>query len=350
MNYSDILKQSWHIIWQNKFFWILGLLAALGGSSVSGSAQFNGNSFNNISTPSGTSGTSGSSGSGDFTEFETLLEELGVGNFNNIPWDTIGPVVGILASIILCLMLFKLIMYFIRFIAESGMIQAAFNIANGQESDFRRAFAAGRPFVFPMFGMRLLLSLPILIVILVMLIVGAAVVAQMATAGDPMAAGTTMLAFAPLAGCVICLMVPISLFTSLLYPVAQRGMVLRGMGAVDSLRHAWYILKNNIGDMLLLGFIFVVLGLVIGIIAAIIAVPILIASGAPLFFALATNNFDFSAVSSALYVLIGVGFLVMILISACVNAIAVSYRSTAFTLAYIEFANKAKLAKAAEEI
>ena len=295
--------------------------------------------FNNFGGSGGSSGSSGSGTTGA-SDIETFFEELATGNFDSIPWETLSTVIGIIASVVLCLILFSFVMYFIRFIAESGMIQAAFDVSNGQQSSFKQAFASGRPFLIPMFGMRLLLSSPFIALIIIMMIGGAVVGIQGVNGGDQealLATGFVIL------GCLVCLMVPLNLLTSILYPVAQRGMVLRGMGITDSIRHAWETFRNNLGEMLLLALIFTILGMVVGVISAIILVPILLGSGAPLFLALISNDMDFSAVNPSLYGLLGLGFIAMIIVGAAINAFGVSYRSATFTVAYIEFMDKAKL-------
>jgi len=340
MDYGKILKEGWRITWETKFLWLLGFLAALGGNTISGNGSGGGN------TNFGNFGGSGSPSGGGSSDFETFIEDFF--NTGTIPSgfeETIGAVIGIFAAIFICFFCFFLIMYFVRFIAESGLIQAAFDIANGQPSNFSQAFSAGRPFMIPMFGMRLILAIPTLVVITIGLIGGAVTAAQSIASfeNNPEAIFGAFGFFGIVMGCFLCLIIPYSIFVSLIYPLAQRGMVLRGMRAMDSIRHGWETLKNNIGEMLLLGVIYVALGIAVGIVSAIILIPIVLAFAAPMFLTLANNNFDFTAVGAGQYGLIGIGFFVIILVSSAINAVAVTFRSSSFTLAYIEFMNKSKL-------
>ena len=43
MDYGNLLKRSWDIVWHNKFMFILGFLAALGSGGSNPSSRANGN-------------------------------------------------------------------------------------------------------------------------------------------------------------------------------------------------------------------------------------------------------------------------------------------------------------------
>ncbi len=334
MDYGKILKEGWHITWKNRFLWWLGLIAYFGGNRVSGSINANG--FNSFGSPSSSPISPGVSPSDIDNQFDELFRNFESGTYDST-LQSIAITIGVL---VFCLVIFSIIMWFFRFAAEAAMIQGAFDVINGQESGFSRAFNQGRQFIIPMFGMRLIIISPLIFLGLLGIAGGITIAIQANN-------GANLDTFGPIFGCFamlgVCLLFPYFIITTLLYPLAQRSMVLRGMGAMDSLYHSWDTFRANLGETLLFGVIFFAFSLGVGIVTAILVIPIILATGYPLFSALMSQNFDFTAVNSGLYYLLGIGIVAIIPIGAIVQSIAVSYRSATFTLAYIEFMDKAKL-------
>src|SRR5690606_40679925 len=79
--------------------------------------------------------------------------------------------------------------------------------------------------------------------------------------------------------CLLCLLVPFMIALSLIYPFAFRGVILRDLGAMDSIRHGWRTLKSNFGEIILLSLAFFLVNILILIVAAAILVPVALAVG-----------------------------------------------------------------------
>jgi hypothetical protein len=138
-------------------------------------------------------------------------------------------------------------------------------------------------------------------------------------------------------GCLACLMVPLILFVSVIYPFAQRGAILRDLGVMDSIRHGWQVVKTNVSDIILLVVLFIVLGFLFGLAAFVVLLPFALVSLAPGLASLVISggSFDFGNI-----LLLAGGGICIGLVGAAINSIVVAFRSTAVTLAYQEFTSK----------
>jgi hypothetical protein len=120
---------------------------------------------------------------------------------------------------------------------------------------------------------------------------------------------------------------------SFLYPFAVRGLVLRDLGVVNSIRHGWQVLRKNLGNILVLAIVFLVIGIVIGLVGVLIAGLLAAPFVAPIFLALIRET----GISTPSILLAVVGGILFVLVAAAVNSILVAFQSTTFTLAYQDF-------------
>ena len=137
--------------------------------------------------------------------------------------------------------------------------------------------------------------------------------------------------------CLSCFLALLTLVLNLIYPFAYRGIMLRDLRVMDSIRHGWRVLRENLGEILLLGLIFFVINLIISAIAALIIGLVGISSG---MFAVLTSGGE---MSTAQIVAAGVGMLAAFVIFAIISAIVTAWRSATFTLAYEQWTGKEAL-------
>jgi len=123
---------------------------------------------------------------------------------------------------------------------------------------------------------------------------------------------------------------------NILYPFAQRAAVLEDMGVVASIGRGWQVIKENLSEVIVLLLIFLLLGLLVGVVTLAVFLPLAALSFAPTAIRLISGG-TFEVMD---IVLASGGLLCMMLIGAAINAIFVSFRSSAFTLAYGEFTGK----------
>lgn len=318
MDYGNLLKRSWDIVWNNKFLFVLGFLAALG--SGGGGSNANGN-FNYQFGP-------------DDVPSEMLDQ---VTRF----WAQYGALVIGLA----CLgFIIAIILWLVRLAAQASLISAVERIEAGEKMTFGEAFSAGVGKLGRMVGLNVVMYGPFT---LFGLLAAGAGLATAWTAFSSAAAGASQSDIEAIFGgigifwvciaCVACLIVPLMLFVSVIYPFAQRGTILRDLSVMDSIRHGWQLVKANAGDVVLLVVLFIVLGVLFGFATFIVLIPFALVSLAPGIASLVMSegSFDFGNI-----LLLAGGGICIGLVAAAVNSIMVAFRSTAVTLAYQEFTNK----------
>lgn len=324
MDYTNLLKRAWELVWNNKFMFVLGFLAALsGGGGGGGGGNFN----------------SGSPGSGDDI---TLPPDV----VNNIEQFWVQYAVLIVAVIIFFILL-GIAFWLLSMIGRAGMVSSAVRLDAGETVTLRDAFSVGTSKLGSMVGLSLLMYGPFILFGLIAFVafaatIGTAVLAEFSGSGGDMEAlgagiGGLFICF----GLLACLIVPLSLLVSVVYPFAMRGLVLYDYGAVESVRHGWQIVKENVGDIIVLAILFFVIGILFGIVAAIVLVPL----AAIIFLPTILPMINSGTVQIANIVILIIGGIFLGVAGAAINSIFISFRSTAVTLAYQQFIGKNNVEK-----
>lgn len=309
MDYMDTIKRGFSLTWNNKFMWVLGFLAALG----SGSAFSNSNySFNSSDT----------AGMVDWMTPERMAA-LSAGL---VAFSCVAVIVGI-------------ILWLVALSARGGLIAGAAQLDRGLgKPTFRSAFRMGWRKVWRLAGMTIVLyAVPVIVfMVLVIGFIAVAGGAALMASGmeNPSALGAGIGGLALVFLCLLCLLVPVAIVLSLIYPFAFRGIILRDLGAMDSIRHGWRTLKEHLGEIILLGLAFFLIGIIILIVAAAILVPVGLAVGVPIAMLSGSNA---TAVQG---ILAGLGIVVGLVIFALISAISTAWQSSTFTLAYLEWTGK----------
>ncbi len=307
MNYGDTLRRGWQVTWNNKWLWLLGFLAALGG----------GGGFS-----SSTGGDGGTTAPGTTPNIEPGMLAAIIGG----------------AALLFCIaFIVGILLWLVSLASKGGLITSVAELDRGQPSSFGRAFRQGWRKLLPLVGMTLLLF-AVVIVLAIILGVGFA-----GTAVAALSAGASMDsdALAGLLGtagfvffCLLCLLVPLSLVLNLIYAFAYRGIMLRDMGVMDSIRHGWRVVRENLGEILLLGLLFFIINLIIGFVAVFLMGLLGVSSG---MFSLLMSGGE---PTTSQLVGAGVGLLAAFIIFAIISAIFTAWRSATFTLAYQQWTGK----------
>lgn len=307
MDYIGLISRGWTITWENKYLWILGFLAALTGGS-------------NIFT--------WSTDSSDFGDPGAMAspEMLGTIAAGVLLAACVGVIVGIL-------------LWLVSLAAKGGLIGSVARLDMKQPVEgFGAAFRIGWRKVWRLAGLTIVLFGIIFLIFIAVIVVfalsGGALAVLFGGGGDENAlfAGLGILGLCLLG--LLCLMIPLFIFLSLIYPFAMRGMVLRDMGIGDSIRHGYRVLLDNLGAILLLSLAFLLLNVIAGILVLVILLPLGLAVAVPM---------SLLADSSATFLqglIIVLGGLAAVVVTALVSALIVAWQSSTFTLAYLEFTGK----------
>lgn len=311
MDYGKILSRAWTIVWENKWLLVLGFLAALGsGGSSGGSSNFRSQSPGNFGS--------------DFpNDFRAM-------------WSEFAPFIGIAIGFFILLVI---ILWLVSLVGEAGMIASVNRLEAGEKVTLRDGFQAGISYLKNMIPLSLVLFGPFLIVGLIFAVIGISfAIASLSDGGDfPVRSfGMIGLCLAPLA----CILGIAGVVVSFVYPMAQRGIIIEGLGLMAGIRRGWQVLRTNIVEIILLGIIFAIIGFFISIAALIVAAPLALLFILPT----AVAAFEGSAVfTTGTIMMVAIGVMVFIVLAAAVGSILRAFQSTAFTLGYHHWTGKASL-------
>ncbi len=237
IDYGSTLSRAWQITWRHKVLWIFGILAGCSQSNSSGNSGSGNNSNFNVGP------------NGD-VQLPPEIERF----FSRDPQQYLPLIIGVVCV----LLLVGLIFFILGLLGEGGLIQGVATADSTGSVTFGEAWAAGVSKIVPLFLLRLVIAVPIIVV--VFLIAGLAVIT----------AGFALICIVPL----ICLLVPAAIVVSIWQHFAKYYIVLQGSGVIDSLRQSWAFLRQNWAQVLVLGLITIVISFVIGIV---LALPMILA-------------------------------------------------------------------------
>jgi hypothetical protein len=243
--------------------------------------------------------------------------------------ENLGAVIAAASAIILFLICFlfilAIILWLVRLTAQAGMIDAAARLDAGEKVTFGEAISAGWHKLGRMVGLNIILFGVFFLAVIVGMIVlamgaGATAAGAAASQGDiGTLIGALGAGLVALICCLMCVFLLLGIVVNVLYPFAR-----------------WQVIKDNLGEVIILVFLFLLLGFLVGVVTFAVFIPLAALSFAPA----ALRMFGGGTIEAMDIALASGGLLCMILIGAAINAIYVAFRSTVFTLAYGEFTSK----------
>ena len=247
MNYGEVLQRAWQIIWKHKILWIFGILAGCGETaSNTGSSSNSGWRQQGGQLP------------GEWNlwlqQFQRFIE--------NIPFWVW------LMLIALGLILFVVIIL-LNTIGRIGLIQGTVQADDGAPRlEFGSLFSSSFTYFWRVFLLNLLVGLALVALFLILLI--PTIFLGIATLG------IALLCLIPL----LCLLIPFSWFVSLVLEQSIIAIVAENRGIISGLERGWQVVTRNIGPMIVMALILFVggaiVGLILGIPAALTLIPIIL--------------------------------------------------------------------------
>lgn len=303
-NFGEVLTRAWQIVWKHRVLWIFGILASCG----RGGSSFNGNS--------GGGGANG--GPGTPPDLPPQVMQL---------LQTIQENLTAFIAITIALgCVIWIVTIFLSTIGKIGLIRGTFQVDSGAEGlIFGQLFSESTPYFWRIFGLSLLIGLPVAVVIAA-LVAGLVVFAISASGGND-ASGIGLLALLPVfIGC-ICLLIPVMFVVGMIVRQAENAIVLEEMGILPALSRGWDVFRQNLGPIIIMAIILTVIGFVVGFV---IAIPVFIVA-VPAFIAFAAGE----AQNWTPLAIAGVCICLYIPISLLLNGIAIAYTESAWTLTYM---------------
>lgn len=302
-NFGEILTRAWQIIWKNRVLWIFGILASCGRG---------GSSFN---------GSGSSRGDGGFDTPSDLPPQ--VIQFLQTVQENLTTFIAITVALV-CII--WIVAIFLNTIGKIGLIRSTSQADGGAGNlIFGQLFSESTPYFWRIFGLSLLLGLPVILVVMA-LAAGLAVFAISAS-GVSDAATLGTIAFVPiLIGC-FCVLIPVMFVVHMITRQAENAIVLEEMRVLPALSRGWEIFRNNLGPIIIMAIILAVInfaaGLIVAIPVIIVALPAILA-----FVVGEAQNWTPLAIA-------GVCLCLYIPIALLLNGIAIAYTESAWTLTYL---------------
>ncbi len=296
LDYVDIIKKSWQIIWKYKWLWLFGFFAALG----SGGSNFS--NFSRYSTNSGNTSTAGA-------------------NFNQF----VSTYVVLIIFVVLLLMAIGLAVTVASIIAQGALIGSAAAADKEEPASLRLGWQIGLKYFWRLLGLGLLVGLVILFIVAIPIAVIVAAVVIGASAGSSMTPALFCLLPVGLVFLLILFVVAVLLGVSANY--GSRYIVLDGAGVIDGLKRGFSLLRLRWIDTLLMYLLMGVIGTVVGLVLLIPGAAIGLPALALLIGGVAAKSIFIVATG------VFVGMLAVLVMS-ILNGVFVAYSSVVWTLVY----------------
>jgi len=324
MNHINILKRALNITINYRALWIFGILLAL----TSGSGSSNGGGSNS-SSPNGDPNFNWQNPFGEFPQLSPELANMWIG----------------IAIGLACLLLISILIGAIaRYVSETALIRMVEEHENsGEQLTIRQGFRLGwSRAAWKMFLMDLLVVVSFVTVFVLLLALAALPLLVWLTENTPLQVIGTLVS----AGSILLLVfaaIVAGLAITLIMIFARRACSLENLGVRASLRRGYEMVKQRLGDLVMMGVMMFGIGLLwiivtipviiaIIIVAALIAgLPALLAGSIAGFFTQGTTPWIVAAIVGAPIFLIAV-----IIPGALIGGWQKVFSSSAWTLTYRE--------------
>jgi hypothetical protein len=306
-NFGEVLSRAWQIIWKHKVLWIFGIFAGCS----RGSGNFRGNTGG---------GGNGGPGQPNFPPEVMRVFEFIQQNLTMI----------IVLGCILLLVIWA-ITIFLGTIGKVGLIRGTFQAEGGSEKlIFGQLFSESMPYFWRVFGLSLIVAIPVLVVLAVLIAAGVAFAISASNGND--AARVGFFGMLPLLIGCFCLLVPVMFVIGMIIRQAENAIVLEDLRVLPAISRGWEVFRTNLGPIILMAIILAVIGVVVGLV---IAIPILaVVVPAAVTFAVGRAQ-DWTPM-----ILAGICLVLYIPIAWVLNGILTAYTESAWTLTYMRLTAK----------
>jgi hypothetical protein len=260
LDYGQLLRRAWDLIWQHKFLILLGVLVALSGvGNASGSGYRADRQDFNFDWQ----------GPRDFRDWPQMPEAPQIPELPNLPRNLGLPVaVGTVLLLIIAglAVIFGIALWVVSTLARGGLIAGVNTLEGGGTSIFGAAFGAGWQNGWRLLGIGLLPAIPGLILLIAGLGISGALVAVSQLAGIrtlPVGVGIISIL-----GALACIALPFALILGLIRNFAERACMLEDLGVFAAYKRGWKVLTANLGEAVVLFLIQIGISIAVGLLMA----------------------------------------------------------------------------------
>lgn len=247
MDYGQLIKRAWNLVWEHKFLILLGVLVALGSANGGdGNAGKAASSFGDgsaaVQLPS------------DF-EFSLrwIMDSISIPRYAAIS-------IVIIAGVLLVV---GLAVWVLSLVSRGGLIDGVNALEAGQTSSFGEAFQAGWQKIWTLLGIGIIPAIPAL---LLGVVTAVAAVSFFGVIKVNTITTSPNIVLAILAIAVVLLLVVFTVFLSLLQTFANRACMLEDKPVFAAYKRGFSVLMENFGSALVLLLIQITVSLGIGIV------------------------------------------------------------------------------------
>ena len=313
MNYSQIIKRAWKIVWQFKILWIFGILASCS-ASRGGSGGGGGNSYRSSSN-------FGNNFNSNINQLPPQLRQwaMQIQHMANTG-ELLNWIIIIIIILALLAIVVSLISLALGTIGQIGLINGTWKAEEGaQKLSFGEIYNAGKESFWKVILFKILL----------------------AVAGFVVAIAFILLAVVTL-GCGLILLLPVLVVGSfalwVLVELILVAMVGDKMAIMDAISNTWTLFKKNWVGSSLMGLLLAVIDFVASLI---FAIPMILAVLPAIFgtIAMAANKGDFQALVPSL-IISGVLMLLYLPFAIFLHGVLQAYLGTAWALTYRQLTDR----------
>lgn len=302
-NFGEVLTRAWQIIWKHKILWIFGILASCGQGRGGGN-----------------SGSGGGNSGFDASSFDLPPQVMQW--FNTIEQN----LTSIIAAGIAIICIIWILVIFLSTIGRIGLIRGTFQADGGAENIiFGQLFSESMPYFWRMFGLSLIIALPVLF--LIGALFAGIIVFAISISGGNDASWLGIATMIPLfLGCC-CLLIPVMFVVGMIIRQSQNAIVLEDKPLMPALSRGWEVFRANLGPIIIMAIILSIIGFFVGFI---VAIPIFLIVF-PTIFALILGQGE----TFAPLIFMGVCMCIYIPVALVFQGIITAYTESAWTLTYM---------------
>ncbi|MBK9006269.1 MAG: hypothetical protein IPM31_04675 [Anaerolineae bacterium] len=239
-NFGEVLTRAWQIIWKHKILWVFGIFAGCGRS---------GGSFNSNFSSRGSNG-----GDGQPPEIPPQMMRW----LQTIEQNLTTIIIVMVA--VVCII--WIVTTFLSAIGKIGLIRGTAQAEGGAASlVFGELFSGSVPYFWRMFGLSLILGLPVFIIVMAIAVV---LVGGIAASGGNETAIVGIVGMTPIMIGCLCLLMPVMFVLGMIFRQAENAVVLEEMDVLPAITRGWEVFKANLGPIILMAIILAVIGFAAG--------------------------------------------------------------------------------------
>ena len=323
MDYSAIIKKSWHHIKSHRVLWWLGIIAALTeGTSGGGSSSGSGDIFENINNSN--SGSSSATAIKDHIAdtADHLPQVLGT-TYQDSYTKIINIIEHNIFAVIIISVFFLLIMIAITYLSYSAKAALILSVddleSNKSIGKFANLFNRGKNYGWKIYGLNIMVAF----IIFVALIIFASPIIYIFTSGS-----FYLKSFAIISAVIGLLIIGIlALYFNLIIQLAERIIVLKNSNVFDSFSEARYMVSQKFSLSIVTWLVNMGLNILFGIIIALIFI-------APLALIFGFLLFGYSINYPLFIIPIIAGCVVLFALVLFIRGIFTAFTSSYWTISY----------------